>query len=200
MDAIDQRSRSEAPSASRLATPVSGATQVSANRGRRARLIPRRGSERRGRGFTLIELMITVAVVAILAAVALPIYRNYVIRGQLVAQTNALASFRALMEQFYQDNRQYTNVTTATPTILSPCNDPSVQKNYPTFTLSCASSRLTATTYLLQAQALSTALSAGAAYTVDNTNAMATTGFPTNWGSVPGYAGSCWLLRQAGGC
>jgi len=144
--------------------------------------------------------MITVAVVAILAAVALPIYRNYAIRGQLVAQTNALASLRALMEQFYQDNRQYTNVTTATPTILSPCNDPAVQKNYPTFTLSCASSQLTATTYLLQAQALSTAMSSGAAYTVDNTNAMATTGFPTNWGSVPGYGSSCWLLRQAGGC
>ena len=152
----------------------------------------------REHGFTLIELMITVAIIGILAAVALPIYRNYAMRGQLVAETNALAGLRALMEQYYQDNRQYTNVTTVTPVILSPCNDTSVLKNYPTFTLTC--SNLQPTTYLLQAQSLSTVMSAGATYTVDNTNAMATTAFPTGWGAVPTYGSGCWLLRQAGGC
>ena len=58
-------------------------------------------------GFTLIELMITVAIVAILAAIAYPSYRNYVIRGQLVDATNNLSALRANMERYFQDNRTY---------------------------------------------------------------------------------------------
>jgi len=62
-------------------------------------------------GFTLIEVMIAVAIVGILIAIALPSYRNYVIRGKLVAGTNALANMRAQMEQYYQDNRTYATVS-----------------------------------------------------------------------------------------
>jgi prepilin-type N-terminal cleavage/methylation domain-containing protein len=62
---------------------------------------------RPSQGFTLIELMITVAIVAILAAIAMPNYRDYVIRGQLTDATTGLASVRAKMERYYQDNRSY---------------------------------------------------------------------------------------------
>ena len=61
----------------------------------------------RSQGFTLIELMITVAIVAILAAIAIPNYRDYVIRGQLVDATQGLAAVRANMERYFQDNRSY---------------------------------------------------------------------------------------------
>jgi prepilin-type N-terminal cleavage/methylation domain-containing protein len=61
----------------------------------------------RSKGFTLIELMITVAIVAILAAIAIPNYRDYVIRGQLVDATQGLAAVRANMERYFQDNRSY---------------------------------------------------------------------------------------------
>jgi prepilin-type N-terminal cleavage/methylation domain-containing protein len=150
-------------------------------------------------GFTLIELMIAVAIVGILIGIALPNYRNYVIRGKLVGQTNALAGMRAQMEQFYLDNRTYLSNTSVTPNILSPCDDGSIARTYDnTFQLSCTQS--TATSYTLRAAALDTALSAGAVYTVDQGGAMATTGFPTSWGAVPAAGAQCWLMRKAGGC
>ncbi len=68
----------------------------------------------RPRGFTLIELMITVAIVAILAAIALPSYRDYILRGQVVDATNGLAGMRADMERFFQDNRTYATTGTFT--------------------------------------------------------------------------------------
>lgn len=59
------------------------------------------------RGFTLVELMVVVAVVAILAGVAMPSYFDYVRRGQLPEAQAALSDFRVKMEQYYQDNRNY---------------------------------------------------------------------------------------------
>ena len=59
------------------------------------------------RGFTLIEVMITVAIVAILAAVALPSYNDYIRRGQLPEAFAGMSDLRVKMEQYYQDNRQY---------------------------------------------------------------------------------------------
>jgi len=54
------------------------------------------------RGFTIIELMIAVAIIAILAAIALPAYNDYIQRGKLTEAFTGLADFRVRMEQFYQ--------------------------------------------------------------------------------------------------
>jgi type IV pilus assembly protein PilE len=64
-------------------------------------------TRRSGTGFTLIELMIVVAVIAILAAVALPSYQDYVRRGQIQEAFTNLSSVRIRLEQFYQDNKNY---------------------------------------------------------------------------------------------
>lgn len=62
---------------------------------------------RRDRGFTLIELMITVAIVAILASVAYPSYQDYIRRGQLPEAFSYLSDYRVKLEQYYQDHRNY---------------------------------------------------------------------------------------------
>jgi len=149
------------------------------------------------RGFTLIEVMIVVAIVAILTAIALPSYQQYVIRGKIVPQTNALAGMRALMEQYYQDNRQYTTITTPA-TINNPCDDTTVQKVFDTYTLSC-SPVPTTTTYTLVATANAGTPAYGAVYTVDQTNTMATTGMPASWGAVPSL-NHCWIMKKGDSC
>ncbi len=60
-------------------------------------------------GFTLIELMIAAAIVAILASIALPDYSRYVLRGKLTEAYAMLGDYRLKMEQYKQDNRSYAD-------------------------------------------------------------------------------------------
>ena len=59
---------------------------------------------RRVHGFTLIELMIVVAIVAILTRIAYPSYTAYVQRSKIGEATSTLVSLRLQLEQFYTDN------------------------------------------------------------------------------------------------
>ena len=62
-------------------------------------------------GFTLIEVMITVAIIAILAAIAVPNYTDYVTRSKFTEAHGMLADLRVKMEQYYMDNRRYSTTT-----------------------------------------------------------------------------------------
>ncbi|TDV65789.1 type IV pilin protein [Pseudomonas sp. LP_7_YM] len=100
-------------------------------------------------GFTLIELMITVAIVAILAAIAYPSYTKYVQRGYRSEGIAMLSDAVARMERYYAQNNTYVGATLST---LGLSTDSKVT------TLSSANSKYTlsfsgtpgATTYTLQ--------------------------------------------------
>jgi type IV pilus assembly protein PilE len=64
---------------------------------------------RRQRGFTLIELMVVVAIVALLAAVGLPSYQNYVLKSNRSVAKTKLLELAARQEQYFSDNKVYTN-------------------------------------------------------------------------------------------
>lgn len=86
------------------------------------------------KGFTLIELMITVAIVALLAAVAIPNYSAYVQRGKAAEATSTLALLKNRMEQYYQDNKTYADIV-GPPVLTAPCSPQAGTTKY--FTYSC---------------------------------------------------------------
>lgn len=64
------------------------------------------------RGVTLIELMIALVIVAILAAIALPSYRQYVVRSNRTAAQSEMMDVANWQEQYFFANRVYANATT----------------------------------------------------------------------------------------
>ena len=62
---------------------------------------------RTARGFTLLEVMVTVAIVGILAAVSYPSYTSYMVRTQRAAATACLTEMGQFMERVYASNLRY---------------------------------------------------------------------------------------------
>lgn len=83
---------------------------------------------RRVLGFTLIELMITMAVIAILTAIAYPSYQDYIRRGVRSQGQQFLMDLAQREEQFFLDQKVYTTVTGAgglnMPVLPAPCTVP----------------------------------------------------------------------------
>jgi len=142
------------------------------------------------RGFTLIEVMITVAIVAILAAVALPSYRDYVVRGALADGTNGLANIRAQMERHFLDNRTYATVGT----FVTPCANANVAaRTFGGFVVSCSGTP-NANSFTLQA--VGSGNVSGFTYTINHLDVRATTAAPSGYGTCA----SGWIMRKGQAC
>lgn len=76
------------------------------------------GGSRRIGGFTLMELMITVVIIAILAAIAWPIYSKYMVKTRRVAAEGCLSEYANYMERYYTTHLRYNN-DGATPPVAN---------------------------------------------------------------------------------
>ena len=136
------------------------------------------------RGFTLIEVMIVVVIIAILASVALPSYNDYIIRSRITQAVQGLSARQTRMEQCFQDSRTYVG--------CAACAADNAGKD---FNFACVAD---ATTFTLTATGKVGGTMAPFTYTVNQADARSTTisGAPSGWtGST-----TCWVLGKGGAC
>lgn len=146
---------------------------------------PRPGSGQYG--FTLIELVIAIAIVGILAAIAIPQYTEFVQRARITDATSAMNDFRVRMEQFFQDNRTYANAGNCG--IGNPADS--------SFQIVCSAA--SAAGYQLDATGLAAKGMGSFQYRLLVNNAgvtRSTVGAPAGW-TAPA---NCWAIRKNGDC
>lgn len=148
---------------------------------------------KRQAGVTLIELLIVIAIIGIISAIALPAYRDYVIRGQLTDSQASLGATRTRLEQYYQDNRSYPAECGGTAAGLPAFTIPTSQY----FTYSCAAGAAAGQSFILTATGATGAGTDGFIFTVNEQGDRNTTAVPAGgWSTRAG----CWITKKPNIC
>lgn len=140
--------------------------------------------QQRQSGFTLVELMIVVAIVGILSAIAVPSYNSYVMRARLVEAHGVLASTQNKLEQYWTNHRKYEDFDEADAGRMP---EPGLNFDY-------SLEDPTVSSYTLVATGKNAA--AGFVYTIDQAGNRATTEAPEGWVT----SDQCWVDRKDGSC
>ena len=85
----------------------------------------------REEGFSLVELMVVVAIIAILAAVAMPAYFNHMMRSRQSRAINELMAIQAAEERYFVENGTYANEIGLLPEYASAGTSPGAFYNAP---------------------------------------------------------------------
>lgn len=134
---------------------------------------------KKGLGFTLIEVLVVVAIVGIISAIAVPQYSQYVIRGKITEATGSLSELRLRAEKWFSDNRTYVGFSTTI-------------SNATHFTYGCATAAATFTCTATGAGSMT-----GFVFTINESNTRTTT--------ITGHSGwnnstTCWITKKGTTC